>query len=89
MFTDEESPTIKNVPHNIDHSTDPGSISAVVSWTEPTANDNSGFVTSSSSHKPGDSFSIGDTTVTYSAIDPYFNEISQSFTVTVKGKLKI
>ena len=86
--SDRENPIISGTPQNIDQSTDPGLDTAIVSWPEPTASDNSGYVTLSSSHEPGDSFSIGDTTVTYTAVDPYSNKAIKSFTVTVRGKLK-
>ncbi len=65
--------------------TDPGSSTASVSWTEPTASDNSGPVTLTSSHDPDDSFPIGDTQVTYTAVDAYGNEVTGSFTVAVEG----
>ncbi len=66
--------------------TDPGSSTASVSWTAPIASDNSGPVTLTSSHDPDDSFPIGDTEVTYTAVDTYGNEATKSFTVTVVGK---
>ena len=86
--TDTENPHLSDTP-NIKQATDPGLDTATVSWIAPTANDNSGFVTLSSSYKPGDSFPIGVTTVIYTAIDPYSNKATRSFTVTVRGKRKI
>lgn len=88
IFLDTEKPTIDDVPQNIVQSTDPGSNSAVVSWPKPLARDNSGYVTLSTSHEPGDSFPIGETTVSFTAIDPYSNKATKSFTVTVRGKLQ-
>ena len=66
--------------------TDFGSASAEVTWTEPTASDNSGIVTLTSSHSPGSAFVIGTTTVTYTATDDASNTVSVTFTVTVEGK---
>ena len=59
---------------------------AEVTWTEPTATDNSGIVTLTSSHSPGSTFDIGTTTVTYTATDDAFNTVSDTFTVTVEGR---
>ena len=44
-----------------------GSGSAVVSWIPPTATGGSGSVTTTSNFKPGDTFPIGATEVTYEA----------------------
>ena len=62
-----------------------GQASAVVTWTEPTASDNSGFYTITSSHSSGASFSIGITTVTYTVVDSAGNTAAYSFNVTVTG----
>ena len=56
-----------------------------VSWTEPTAMDDSGHVTlKSRSHDSGSFFPIGTTTVTYVFTDDSENEASMSFRVVVK-----
>ncbi|PIK52768.1 hypothetical protein BSL78_10343 [Apostichopus japonicus] len=55
-----------------------------VSWTEPTAADNSGVVSlQSRSHAPGDFFSPGTTQVTYIFVDPSGQTAFCIFTVTV------
>ncbi|XP_072051695.1 uncharacterized protein [Amphiura filiformis] len=55
-----------------------------VTWTEPTATDNSGSVTLvSRSHAPGTSFPTGTTTVTYVFRDPSGNEVTYEFDVNV------
>ena len=59
--------------------------SAAVTWTPPTASDNSGQVTLTSTHNPGNTFTIGTTRVTYTATDPYSNEVTESFDVIVIG----
>ncbi len=74
------------MPINIVQNTDVSSATAVVTWNEPTASDNSGSVTLTSSHSSGDTFPIGETTVTYTATDEAGNQIEDTFTVTIEGK---
>ena len=62
-----------------------GQANAVVTWTDPTATDNSGFYTITSSHSSGSSFSIGITTVTYTVVDGAGNTVTYSFNITVTG----
>ena len=58
-----------------------------MSWTPPTASDNSGeTVTLTSDYSPGDTFPIGTTVVTYTAMDAYGNVATSSFNVVVTGK---
>ena len=52
---------------------------------EPSVTDNSGIVSMVSNYSPGDEFFIGETLVTYTAIDPYGNTCTYIFTVTVYG----
>ncbi|PIK56482.1 putative hyalin [Apostichopus japonicus] len=60
------------------------STGTTVSWTEPTATDNSGVVSlQSRSHAPGEFFSTGTTQVTYIFVDPSGQTAFCSFTVTV------
>ena len=82
---DTESPRIRNIPIDIAQNTDPGLATAVVSWTPPTAIDNSGSQTLVPSHTPGDSFNIGNTTVTYTSTDQSANTEVKTFTVTIQG----
>ena len=58
-----------------------------VSWTAPTATDNSGTQTLTSDYNPGDSFPIGTTTVTYTSTDAAGNTATCSFDVIVTGEL--
>ncbi|XP_022111742.1 hyalin-like, partial [Acanthaster planci] len=61
-----------------------GATSAVASWVEPTAVDNSGgTVTVTSSRSPGQSFPLGTTQVTYTFTDPSQNTATCTFAVTV------
>jgi gliding motility-associated-like protein len=54
-----------------------------VNWVEPVASDNCGTVTTTRSHRPGDIFRLGRTTVTYSATDASGNTATCSFDVDV------
>ena len=73
-------------PDDITIITNSRSQTVFVSWTPPTATDNSGEeVTITSSHKPGDSFPIGMSTVIYTATDAYGNEANVSFVVIVEA----
>ena len=89
IYIDAEGPRFSNIPSNINQNTDAGENFGTVSWTPPTATDNSGTVVSlTSSHNSGDTFHINTTTtVTYTATDPYSNDATMSFTVTVTGQL--
>lgn len=54
-----------------------------VSWQMPMTGDNSGLSTLVSTHNPGDSFPLGDTTVTYTAVDAAGNMVTCIFNVSV------
>ena len=84
-FTDNEKPIISGLPTNIIQDIDSGLPTAIIDWTEPSATDNSGSQTLTSSHTPGSSFSIGVTSVEYRAVDSAGNEAVASFTVTIEG----
>ncbi len=75
-------PVITNCPSNIVANLG-ASCSMPVTWTPPTATDNCGAVSLTSTHSPGSSFSKGVTLVTYTATDDYGNESTCTFTVTV------
>ncbi|XP_072025661.1 uncharacterized protein [Amphiura filiformis] len=80
---DVDAPIISDTPNNIFQNTDPDSATAVVVWMSPSASDNSGSVSLTSSHSPGDTFPIGLTEVTYTAIDSSNNMAETSFNITV------
>ncbi|XP_072033081.1 lactadherin-like [Amphiura filiformis] len=80
---DDEMPTITGTPSAITTNTDSNSATAAVSWTDPTASDNSGAVTLTSDGTSGSNFPIGTTTVTFTATDPSGNQATDSFTITV------
>ena len=85
VSSDEEPPVILNMPSDIIQATDIGKATAAVSWTEPTAIDNSGVQTLTSSDKPGNDFNIGATIVTYMSVDRESNRATSAFTVIVEG----
>ena len=80
-----EKPIISSMPDDIVKQTDPWSSTSAVKWKEPTASNNSRRVKLLSSHSPGDSFSIGDTIVKYTAVDAS-NTAVAFFKITVKGE---
>ncbi|MEM7035868.1 MAG: HYR domain-containing protein, partial [Bacteroidota bacterium] len=79
---DNTNPTI-SCPSNLTSSNDAGQCGAALSWMVPSANDNCGTPTVSSTANPGDFFNVGNTTVTYTATDGSGNSANCSFTVTV------
>ncbi len=83
VVVDGTLPVIGGLPAPISTSTAPGLLTAVVSWTPPTANDNVALASLVSNHAPGEAFPVGVTTVTYTATDSSGNVATASFTVTV------
>lgn len=82
-FPDVEVPVISGLPNDIVQNT------AEVTWSPPTATDNSGSVFLTTSHEPRSSFSVGTTTVSYTASDSSNNIAIESFTVTIEGNLQL
>ena len=77
-----------DVPKSLVVNTDSGMPTAVVSWQQPSATENSGEpVTIFSNFNSGDTFPIGVTTVTFTATDTSGNANSARFTITVTGKM--
>jgi hypothetical protein len=85
---DAEPPVIRNCPQDIAVGNDPGLSGAKVSWVEPTATDNVGVTGFTSDHKPGETFAVGSTTVTYTASDAAGNMATGKFVVTVQDSEK-
>ncbi|XP_041472959.1 hyalin isoform X50 [Lytechinus variegatus] len=81
--TDGTRPTFINCPSNMEVSVPFGSSGTTVTWTEPTALDNSGSATVVASQTSGTFFSVGATNVVYTATDPSGNFETCSFVVTV------
>ncbi|XP_072172386.1 uncharacterized protein [Diadema setosum] len=80
---DSTPPVFANCPADVSVQVTTGVTEALVSWTAPTATDNSGVVTVTSTRSPGDAFSVGTTQVVYTATDGSGNQDVCSFFVTV------
>ena len=86
MLTDDEKPVINECPGDQNVTTDSAVATAVVTWTPlPTATDNSGVQTLTSTDDSGDTFQIGSNTVTYTATDDAGNTETCTFSVVVSG----
>jgi len=81
--TDTTPPVISRCPGSISVNNTPGQCGAVVSWTPPTATDNCSLKSLTTTVNPGTVFSVGTTTVTYTAEDSKGNKSYCIFTVTV------
>ncbi|MGK7392682.1 MAG: HYR domain-containing protein [Candidatus Cyclobacteriaceae bacterium M2_1C_046] len=85
---DTSAPVIANCPEDINVNNSPDSeCGAKAYWDEPTASDNCS-VTLTSTHKPGDFFPRGKTTVTYTATDTAGNITTCSFNVIANDNIK-
>jgi uncharacterized protein (DUF2141 family) len=85
---DNTSPVISNCPSNQSANANTTGCSAIVSWTAPTAIDDcTASVNVTSTHNPGDSFSEGTTTVTYTFDDGNGNTSTCSFDVIVSNTM--
>jgi hypothetical protein len=78
---DTTRPVLVNCPQNINLTTT--GISAVATWTPPTATDNCSTPSVSGTYTSGATFPIGTTTVKYTATDAKNNRSLCSFNVTV------
>ena len=80
---DNEPPIIANCPTNITVPANNGI--GIATWSAPTATDNCGLVTFSSTYLPGALFPLGVTTVIYTAGDMSGNGSTCAFNVAVVG----
>ncbi|MFZ9943286.1 MAG: HYR domain-containing protein, partial [Bacteroidia bacterium] len=81
VVADNQKPIFAGVPANI---VQQRSCAGAVTWTAPTATDNCGMASLTSTHTPGVTvFPVGTTTVTYTATDVNGNAETASFTVTI------
>ncbi|XP_071785176.1 uncharacterized protein [Asterias amurensis] len=85
VVVDSQAPVISGCPANQVGTLATGSTSVALSWVEPTATDNSGAVSTSRTHQPGQSFSEGETPVTYTFSDSAGNQNTCSFLITVNA----
>ena len=81
--SDNQPPVITGAPANTSVFNDPGQCFATVNWTPPSATDNCGVTSFTSTHQPGSLFSIGQTLVAYSAVDDAGQSVSVTFIVEV------
>ena len=79
-------PVFLSNPGNISIVTDPGESFGMATWQKPNVSDNSGEFSLFSTHQPGDKFSLGVTTVIYTANDTAGNTATIQFLVFVSGK---
>ena len=86
LYADSESPTFGSTLSNITQNTDANQSYATVTWSEPSASDNSGLVSLTSDYSSGDTFPIGGTSLTYTATDPSGNTVTLSFAIRITGK---
>ena len=82
---DNTAPVISNCPSDISLSVGSGVTSVPVSWTEPSAVDDTSAVTVTQTASPGDSFGLGTTQVAYTYSDASGNVAVCSFTITLTG----
>ena len=83
---DNTPPVIHSCPPNINKTLGSGELNTTVSWTEPTATDNSsdsGDLSVINSHDPGSLFAAGRTNVTYTFMDDAGNAAQCIFQVTI------
>ena len=77
-------PVISGCPNPLPVIVPVGTTTRVVTWTEPTATDNSGVIPEvTQTHQSGDSFPIGMTEVIYTFTDQDGNSATCSFTITI------
>lgn len=88
IVNDNINPVITGCPSNVTVSAN-ASCEAIVSWTEPLAEDNCSIASFKSSHDSGAIFPIGTTTVKYTATDVNGNISVCQFNVVVKDNAPI
>ena len=83
--TDNEAPTIVDLPANISVNNDAGVCGADVTWVEPTSADNcaGSTIAQTAGLANGATFPVGVTTITYTATDAAGLTTDGSFTITV------
>ena len=84
VINDLIDPEINNCPNTQSVPNDEGLCGAFVLWTPPTATDNCGLLSFTSSHTPNSFFPVGTTTVTYTAIDLCGHVKTCSFDILVE-----
>ena len=86
-IVDTTPPVITGCPDRMSYTVPNIGQSQIVSWTPPTAVDDSGQPPAiTNTHSPGDSFSVGNTQVTYTFTDGSGNVAVCTFEIIVSGK---
>ena len=90
VISDNENPKFSVASiNNIEQGTDTGQPYATVTWSVPTASDNSGtnptVTVTPSNYNPPIQLTVGTYPVMYTASDSASNTATLSFTITVKG----
>ncbi|HQV51459.1 MAG: HYR domain-containing protein [Flavobacteriales bacterium] len=83
---DNQDPVISGCPGNLSIAAG-AACNETATWTAPTFSDNCTGGSISTSHAPGSTFSVGTTTVTYTAIDATGNTAMCSFDITVEDNV--
>ncbi len=78
-------PEVSNCPNDITVILDDGEADAIITWTEPTAQNDDGVISLDSNYSPGSVFGIGTTTIMYRAA-VYNNLNVCSFDVIIIGE---
>jgi len=83
--TDSTSPAISGCPSDVTVNTGAGNAVCghTATWVAPSASDNCGVASFTSNYQPGSTFPVGDTTVTYTAMDAAGLSATCSFKVHV------
>ena len=80
---DVEDPVFVDCPETVSADVETGQWGAHVEWVEPQVIDNCEVALMTSSHQSGNFFVVGETTVTYTAIDVHGNSSTCSFNVVI------
>lgn len=80
--SDNTLPVFANCPSDISVNAS-ANCKAVVNWIEPVASDNCAIASTGKTNSPNDEFSVGTTTVIYTATDTNGNSATCTFTITV------
>ena len=86
IFPVNNQPTTDNCPSDQTIPANLGVTTATATWVEPIFLDESGIITPTSNYKPGDTFSLGTTVVSYTATDLTGAQGTCLFSITVEGK---
>ena len=84
IVEDNQLPKDLGMPANITQNNDAELCGAIVTWMDPTSDDNCGIDELTSSHPNGGIFDVGTTTVTYTALDIHGNSSTASFDIVIE-----